>query len=68
MKNVTDQVIRRQRNGSIDTAYYLQRGRIARSKAAYRSISHIRRGVRNCAALLLARMRLSMMAHRISTS
>ncbi len=68
MKNVTDQVIRRHRNGSIDTAYYLQRGRVARSKAAYRSMSRIRRGVRSCAALLLARMRMSVMGHRTSIS
>ncbi len=68
MKLETSHIIRRHRNGAIDTAYYLQRGRVARSKAAYQSMSHVRRGVRNCAALLLARMRMSLMGHRTSIS
>ena len=68
MKLDTSHIIRRHRNGAIDTAYYLQRGRVARSKAAYRSLSRIRGFARNRAARLLARMCMSLIAHRASIS
>lgn len=35
MKHDINQVIRRHRNGSIDSAYYVRRGRVARSRAVY---------------------------------
>ena len=50
MKLNTSQIIRRHRNGSIDTAYYVQRGHVVRSRAAHRSISRFRDIARNCAA------------------
>ncbi len=68
MKHVTNQIIRRHRDGSIDTAYYLQRGRIARSRAAYSSASRLRRTVHNLAAQLLAKVNMSLMGHRTSIS
>ncbi len=68
MKLETSHIIRRHRNGAIDTAYYLQRGRVARSKAAYRSMSRIRKGAHNLAAQLSARVSISLMGHRTSIS
>lgn len=50
MKLNTSQIIRRHRNGSIDTAYYVQRGHVVRSLAAHRSISRFRDIARNRAA------------------
>ncbi len=68
MQHLTNQTIRRHRDGSIDTAYYLQRGRVARSRAAYSSVSHLRRIAHNVAAQLLARANVSLMRHRTSIS
>ena len=66
MKLETSHIIRRHRNGAIDTAYYLQRGRVARSKAAYRSIARIRKGARNGATWLLAMVCMPLISHRTS--
>ncbi len=68
MQHLTNQTIRRHRDGSIDTAYYLQRGRIARSRAAYSSVSRLRNAVHNLAAHLLAKVNMSPMGHRTSIS
>ncbi len=61
MKHVTNQTIRRHRDGSIDTAYYLQRGRIARSRAAYITVYRLRRAAHSLAAQLSAKVSMSLM-------
>ena len=43
--------IRRCGNGSIDNAYYLERGRIARSRQAYVLIARLKRQVRRMTGL-----------------
>ncbi len=68
MKLDTSHIIRRHRNGAIDTAYYVQRGHVARSKAAYKSMSRFRRVARDRAARLLARVGKSLMAKATSIS
>ena len=68
MQHETSQTIRRHRDGSIDTAYYLQRGRIARSRAAYAAASGARTGVRSAIERLVTKANLFPAAHRTSIS
>ncbi len=68
MKYVTDQAIRRHRDGSIDTAYYLNRACFARSRAAHNSISYLLRAATKLTTQLLARVSMHLVAHRTSVS
>lgn len=68
MKHDISQAIRRHPDGSIDTAYYLLRGRIARSKAAHNSVAHLRMGPGNLVKQLLARVSVYLATHRTSSS
>lgn len=68
MEHVGDQAIRRHRNGSIDINYYLKRGRIARSRAAYSFAAQLRRCVCTLVPRLLRAAAMSLIAHRTSIS
>ncbi len=68
MKHNIDQVIRRHRNGSIDTAYYLRRGRVARSQAAYAAARGARTGIRGAILRLAARASVFPAGDRTSVS
>lgn len=55
MKHDINQVIRRHRNGSIDSAYYVRRGRVARSQAVYAAARGATAVVRGAILRLAAR-------------
>ncbi|MCG6903351.1 MAG: hypothetical protein LJE68_11795 [Rhodobacter sp.] len=55
---MTDDTIRRNANGSIDTNHYMALGRQARSDEAYRLAGHSETAVRRC----LVRMRAALRA------
>lgn len=52
MTTMPFETIRRLPNGSIDTAYYLKRGRIARSRQAYALMARLGRFLRRLAGLV----------------
>lgn len=52
MKDTNQDTIRRRQGGSIDTDYYLQRGRIARSQSAYQGMASISQLVRRLLGLI----------------
>lgn len=68
MKHDINQVIRRHRNGSIDSAYYVRRGRVARSRAAYAAARGARTGLRGAIMRLAARASVFPAAGRTSIS
>ena len=68
MERQANQIIRRHPDGSIDTNYYLMRGRQARSHAAYHAASQIRICARREIERLFEKASVFLAAQRISAS